>query len=176
MRKIYLLLILILCLQTAQSKTILGVKEFCPKSEAKKILIDTYGDTKIYDDGNSLIVANPSIGGYRFSLCELLFTQIDGKNLFNGATFQKWFSESELNTAKELRDNLMKSLHKKYGEELYVEFKNSQGFKCCEFGTFEEGSVGTVELSRDNGQDGKERIYLTLYYHPFNNEAINNEL
>ena len=70
----------------------------------------------------------------------------------------------------------MYSLKRKYGNEIYVEFKNKQGFNCCDFGTLRDGPLGCVELIRDKGKDGKERIYVNLIYYPFDMNAVEDEL
>ena len=158
------------------AKTFLGVEEFASKSEAKRILIESYGILNIDEDGSDLTVYEPSFAGFKFSLATLLFNPINGSPQFNGVYLQRWFSVSQVNEAKQFRDNIMNSLKNKYEDEIYVEFKNDQGFKCCEFGTYKHGSIGMIELTPQKGKDGKERLYVILTYFPFNRAAIDDEL
>ena len=158
------------------AKTFLGVEELASKAEAMKILRASYNILQIQESGSDITVADPSFAGFNFSLATFYFTPIRSEPRFNGVTFQRWFQSTQVNDAKEFRDAIMKSLKKKYGEEVFVEFKNDQGFRCVEFGTFKYGAIGVIELCRSKGKDGRERLYVMLTYYPFDESAVEDEL
>lgn len=161
---------------TLSAKTFLGVEELMSKSEAKKILYSAYNPLNVNEEGSDLIVVDPTFAGFTFSLATLYFTPIDGIPRFNGITLQRWFQPTQINEAKGFRDAIMGSIKKKYQEEIYAEFENDEGFKGCEFGTFKDGSLGIVEICRDKGKDGKERLYVFLVYFSFDRKAVEDEL
>lgn len=178
MKKYILTIISCLCLSlcSISAKTILGVKELTPKSEAIKILRDMYGYSNVSDDGSYISILDPTFGGFFFSMCSLYFTPINGQHCFNGAKFQRWFELADINDAKSFRDSLLSAFERKYKDQIYNEYKNEQGFKCCEFGTYADGSIGCVELEKGEGNDGVKRVYVKLYYFAFNNDALMDEL
>lgn len=177
MKKTLFLLIAILAASLPlYAKTFLGVEEFASKSVAKSNLYDSYGYLSVDEQGSDLVVTEPTFAGFRFSIAILYFSPINGGPRFNGINFQRWYQSTQIKEAKDFRDALMNSLRTKYGDEIYAEFKNEQGFKCCEFGTYNDGSLGLLEMTREKGKDGKERLYVLLTYYPFDMKAVQNEL
>lgn len=177
MKRILLILYFVSIFVTSTARTIFGIEEGTPKQQVLSTLYDMYGLSHVIDEGGTIQIMNPSFSGYIFNLCEMYFEPIKGVNRFNGALFQKWFNLSDLKLAKKMRDNLLESIKDKYENQIYVEFKNEQGFTCCEFGYLEEDyTTGMLELQRQEGKDGKERIYVFLTYFAFNREHTNDEL
>lgn len=177
MKKVLFIFIFCLYFLPLPAKTILNIEEGTTKTEAIRKLNKIYGYSNVTDKGSSIEIINPSFSGFSFNLCEMFFDPINDDIRFNGALFQKWFDISDINQAKGMRDKLLTSLKDKYGNQVCVEFKNDQGFTCCEFGNFEESdSTGVLELQRLKGNDGKERLYIFLNYLSFDRSHLTDEL
>jgi hypothetical protein len=154
-----------------------GIRFGVTKEEAKAVLENRVGEYKVFDYGSRISVYDQAFAGIEFNILDFNFSWVSGDAFFNSATFQKWFSSSDVDNAKACRDFLFERIKKKY--EYYEEEKNNNGFMCYKFGLNPNDStrvIGMIDLSRDKGKDEVERLYLVVRYFPFVEELAEYDL
>ena len=153
----------------ANAQSVMGIERLTPKEDVFQQLKTRYGILRVHDEGDHIFITDPTMGSFQFKLGFMYMDMIDGVSKFNGASFQTYFNPTENAKAKEERDYLLRLIRQKYEDELYVEFENGDGFKCCEFGNDPRTNrpIGNVKLIRDQGKDGVDRLYLILTYFQF---------
>ena len=147
------------------SQTILGIKIGESYTNAKKVLEERYS-YKLNEDGGNLVLRDFDMGTFNFKYGTLLFQWSNSESKFYAAVFQYWDSVRDVESMKSLREILRSKIESKY--DIY-EYKNKQGFICYDFlgETINNVTIrGSIDLNRDKGKDGVERLYLVLSYYP----------
>ena len=147
------------------SQTILGIKIGESYTNAKNILKERYA-SKLNEDGGNLVLYDFDMGEFNFKYGKLCFQWSNSESQFYAAEFQYWESVRDVESMKSLRENLKRVIESKYDS---YEYKNEQGFRCYDFLGKRINDVtirGSIDLNRDKGKDGVERLYLVLSYYP----------
>lgn len=140
--------------------SICGIKTGTEKNTAKKILIERFGISSVHEDGGNLELRRCSVGGLEYEFLIFYFAWVNGKFLFNDATFYTPFELSEQKEAIKFRELIMSAYSEKYK---IFESKNENGFKEYLFGNGND-FYGVISLRRGKGRDGKTRLYVEVSY------------
>lgn len=169
MKKFFILFFAILSQFTAIAQdSVLGIKFGTDKNEVKNTLENRFGEYSVHELNGNLTVYNCMFAGIEFKSMDFEFAWNNGISYFNSALFQTWFSPSDVETAKKCRDIIFEKIKLKYN--YYEEDANANGFKNYKFGLNPNDSTkvtGMIDLTRDKGKDGVERLYLIVNYFPY---------
>lgn len=165
MKKSFLLAVLLTiatsCFAQLSEVSVCGIKMGTGKEEAKTILKERFGSLSVREDSGNIEVYDGSVGGISHKFMTFYFAWINGKSLFNGASFSTPY---ELNEQKDAIDHreLIKSV---YGRKYYItESKNEDGFKAYSFGNGDK-FYGYITIHKSKARDGKTRLYTDVYYY-----------
>jgi hypothetical protein len=170
-KKFVLLFVAILSQFTVFAQdSVLGIKFGTHKNDVKSMLENRFGEYSVHDLNGELTVYNCTFAGIEFNFVDFEFAwnNNNGISYFNSARFQKWFSPSDTEYAKKCRDIIFEKIKLKYS--YYEEDKNHNGFKYYKFGLNPNDPTkvtGMIDLTRDKGKDGVERLYLIVTYFPY---------
>lgn len=156
---------------------VFGIKFGTTKDDVKVTLEDRVGKYKVADNGDYVSIYQQKFAGIEFNVLDFDFSWVDGVAYFNSASFQKWFSSSDVDNAKECREIIFEKIKKKY--EYYEKEENDYGFLRYKFGLNPNDSTrltGMIDLTRDKGKDEVERLYLIVTYFPFVEDLGMNDL
>ena len=153
---------------SANAQSILGIKVGESYGKALEYLKRRYTIAPPVENGGNILLVELNLGGIYFNLGTLYFQwDTDAEATFSGAQFLKWTSVNDTQSMKRDRDYIKNILSSKYTVLSRI---NDQGFKCYIFASDEEsGGIvmnGSLDLKRTKGNDGRERLYLSLEYAP----------
>lgn len=166
MKRMFFVLYLLCLPLYSGAQSILGIPFGSSYQTTKECLESRFGSFKVREDGGKLIVLNPIIGDHEFKAADFFFQRQGQATWLSEVFIQTWFDASDVSTAKYLRDELANVLREKYNVN---EYTNDTGFKCYGFGVNPKDDnkyLGTLGLMKSKGNDGKQRLYLTLSYGP----------
>ena len=149
-----------------KGQSVLGIQFGSSYNNVKDKLESRFGSLNVIEDGGKITVLTPVIGEYEFKSADFYFQRQGNITWLNSVYIQTWFTHSETERAKYMRDRLADDLREKYDIEEYI---NKQGYKCYGFGTNPKDDnewLGFLGISKDKGKDGKQRLYLSLIYGP----------
>lgn len=169
MKKLIMVIIAISFFDVAFSQDgVLGIKFGSSKECVKQALENRFGEYNVHDKSGNLSVYNGVFAGIEFNCLDFEFAWRNGTPYFNSATLQTWFQPNDIENAKKCRDIIFEKIKMKY--DYYEEDNNSDGFKTYKFGLNPNDSTkatGMISIERSEGKDGKERLYLLVYYFPY---------
>ena len=166
MKRIMFVLAITLLAVTLKAQSVLGIQFGSSYNDVKDKLEIRFGSLNVIEDGGKITVLTPVIGEYEFKSADFYFQRQGSTTWLNNVFIQTWFSLTETERAKYMRDRLADDLGEKYNID---EYTNKQGYKCYGFGTNPKDDnewLGVLGLNKDKGKDGKQRLYLTLIYGP----------
>lgn len=159
--------LLALCFSLSlKAQSILSIPFGSSYQTTKECLESRFGSNKVFEDGGKIEVMNPVIGGQEFKAATFYFQRQGSATWMNEVFIQTWFSTTDTENAKFMRDEIAEILAEKYEIKSSI---NNQGFKVYTFGTNpknKDEALGSLFITKDKGNDGKARLYLILYYGP----------
>lgn len=153
----------------ANAQSVLGIRFGLSYSVVKRSLEDRFGEFSVHENKGVLKIYDVEVGGFHFKYAEFDFQRNSGLSYFNYASFQTFYSATDIQTARDERDYLYSLLKDKYKNDYVEEYINKQGYKCYRFGTDpvdKNKALGRITLEKSKGKDGKTRLYLLLTYGP----------
>lgn len=169
MKKYFLLFFLVGFFFECNAQSVLGIDFGSSYNDVKSALINRFGLINVLEDGGKIEIYNLSMGDMDFDYAEFNFQRNGSASYFNGAHFESHYSLSDVSGVEIMRDNLYDTLADKYKKQYLGKYTNDQGFVCYKFGLNPRDSttvLGTIQLEKSYGKDGKMRLYLSLDYGP----------
>lgn len=176
-KSLILVLFMAISVFTASADSVWGLEKLALKNEIERSIRDRFGYLNYKDKGAVITVINPTIGGVEFNFCDIVFNLIGGESRFNQIWFEKVIVNDSVELAEETVGILADNLKKKYGENNVFAYTNDEGFTSYGFcGEAINDIIGFVDIRNNTGRDGIKRLYLVLYYYPFQKDAVFEDL